>query len=172
MDILRSAIEVAKKNNISIIVLASTTGNTALKFLDLVKAETLEVIVVTHDEGMATQEKRFNEDSRRLLLAHNITVYTHNLPGSLPRKIMAKVLARFDFSPWHRHLKEIKTKYGTGIKVAHIIVQMLMEGKMLKYNRVVAIAGRKSGADSAAIFRIEPKNRWPALEEIIIAHQQ
>jgi hypothetical protein len=167
MDVLRTAVEATKRKNISTIVVASTTGNTALKLLDLVKPEKLKVIVVTHDEGRPIQEKRFNEDIRMQLLANNITVYTHNSPWFLLRKTITKVLGKFDFLPWQRHLQEVKAKYGTGIKVCHIILQMLMEGKVLRDDRVVAIAGTKSGADSVGIFLADAKKKWPFLEEII-----
>lgn len=167
MRVLQDAIEAAKKNNISTIVVASTTGNTALKLLELIKQEKLKVIVVTHDEGRPASERKFNGDIRLQLLAHNITVYTHNLSWLLLRKIITGVLAKLGFFPWQGHLKAVKAKYGTGIKVCHIIVKMLIEGKVLRDSRLVAIAGTKSGADSAAIFKVKPENKWPILEEII-----
>lgn len=168
MDVLRNAVEAGKRKNISTIVVASTTGNTAAKVLDLVKSERLKVIVVTHDEGRPRHERRFNEDIRRLLLANNITVYTHNPSWFLLRKSVGKVWERFGLSLSYKHLKEIKVKHGTGIKVCHIILQMLMEGVVLRSERVVAIAGTKSGADSAAIFLADAKKKWPILEEVIV----
>lgn len=188
MDVLRTAIDAAKKNNISIIVVASTTGNTALKLFELVnpvrnismgysenrisngvKAEKLRMIVVTHDEGRSPAERRFNEDIRRKFLTHNITVYTHNPRPILLRKILSKILGKFGFPRWNKYLKEVRIKYGTGIKVCHIIVQMLMEGRVLSDTRVMAIAGTKSGADSAATFLVKPGKKWPTLEEIIVS---
>ena len=168
MDVLRSAIEAAKRNNISTVIVASTTGDTALKFLGLVKSEKLKVIVVTHDEERPIDQGRFKEDTRRILLAHNITVYTHNSHRSLLQKTLSRLVAKFGFSSWRRHLQEVKGKYGTGIKVCHIIAKMLVEGMVLREDRVVAIAGTKSGADSAGIFLVKQKNKWPILEEIII----
>ena len=186
MDVLRTAIDAAKKNNIPTIVVASTTGNTALKLFELVntvrnismgysenmisngvKTEKLRMIVVTHDEGRSLIERRFDDNIRNKLLSHNITVYTHNPRLILLRKIISKILGRFGFPCWHKHLKEIRLKYGTGIKVCHIIVQMLIEGKVIRDDKVVAIAGTKSGADSVGIFLVKPKNKWPILQEVI-----
>ena|SRR3989338_2315752 len=167
MDVLRGAIEAAKRNNISTVIVASTTGDTALKVLGLVKLEKLKVIVVTHDEGRSLGERRFNEDIRMQLLANNITVYTHNPPWFLLQKIMSKLLAKLGLLPWQRHLQEVKAKYGTGIKVCHIIARMLIEGRILKDERIVAIAGTKNGADSAGIFLADAKKEWPILEEVI-----
>ena len=166
---LQTAVEAAKRKNIPILVVASTTGNTASKLLDLVKSEKLKVIVVTHDEGRSLGERRFNEDIRLRFLANNITVYTHNPPWFLLQKIMSKLLAKLGLLPWQRHLQEVKAKYGTGIKVCHIILQMLKEGRVLTNERVVAIAGTKSGADSAAIFLIKPQDKWPFLQEVIVS---
>lgn len=168
VDGLRIAVDAAKKNKIATIVVASTTGNTVLRLLGLVKTEKLKVIVVTHDEGRPAQERRFNEDTRRILLANNITVYTHNPRAILLRKIIGKIAGRFGFPPWYRHLGEVKLRYGTGIKVCHIIVQMLIEGRVLRDDRVVAVAGKERGADSAGIFLVRPKNKWPILEEVIL----
>jgi len=97
MDILTVAVEAAKRNNISTIVVASTTGDTAFKLFELVKTEKLRLVVVTHDEGKLPEERRFNEDIRRQLLTNNITVYTHNPSWFLLRKIISKLLAKFGF---------------------------------------------------------------------------
>ncbi|MEK6727088.1 MAG: hypothetical protein AABY28_00230 [Candidatus Omnitrophota bacterium] len=169
MGILKPAIDAAKKNNISTLVIASTTGNTALKLLELVKGQNLQMIVVTHDEGKPTQERRFNEDIRKALLANKAVVYTHNPRMVLLRKIIGKVFGRLGFPRWYVHLSEVKEKYGTGVKVCHIIVQMLREGGVLGDEKVVAIAGTKTGADSAAIFSVATKNKWPVQEEVIKA---
>src|SRR3989339_293698 len=77
-NILKEAVEAAKKKNVSTLVVASTSGKTADSLFELAKGEKLNIIVVTHDEGKPAEERRFNEDIRRKLLANNITVYTHN----------------------------------------------------------------------------------------------
>lgn len=168
MTVLQEALSVAKKNKISTVVVASTSGDTALKLFELVKDSRIRMIVVTHDEGKPPQERRFSEDIRIRLLANNITVYTHNPRNILLRKIIGKILDRLGFSSWHKHLREARGKFGTGIKVCHIIVQMLMEGGILRDGKVMAIAGTKKGADSAAVFLLKPQSRRPILEEIIV----
>lgn len=167
MTVLEDAIGAAKKNKISTIVVASTSGSTALKLFELVRDGKVRMIVVTHDEGRSLTERRFSEDIRRRFLANNITVYTHNPHSIFLRKIIGKILEKLGFPSWHRHLREIREKHGSGIKVCHIIVQMLMEGGIFREGKVVAIAGAKSGADSAAIFVVSQKDKWPILEEII-----
>lgn len=167
MTVLEQAIDTAKKNKIPTIVVASTSGETALKLLELVKDSKLRMIVVTHDEERPPRERRFNENIRRRLLANNITVYTHHPRNILLRKITGRILEKLRLPSWHKHLKEIREKQGTGIKVCHIIVRMLMEGGILREGKIVAVAGRKNGADSAAVFVVSPKNKRPILEEII-----
>lgn len=165
MNILETAIEAAKKNNISIIIAASTTGDTASKLFELVKTEKLRLIVVTHDEGRPIEERRFNQDIRRKLLANNITVYTHNPSLILVRKIISKL----GLSSWHRYLSGIEAKYGPGIKVCHIIAQMLIEGKVIREGKLVAIAGTRTGADSAAVILLGTQYKMPILKEIIFS---
>ena len=167
MNVLENAIDIAKKDKISTLVVASTTGDTALKLFELAKGGKFKLIVVTHDEGTRPQQRRFKENTRRLLLANHVTVYTHNPHAILLRKIVNVVFDRLGLPTWHRYLRQIRKKFGTGIKVCHIIVKMLMEGRVLREGRVVAIAGQKSGADSAGIFLIKPHHKWPILEEVI-----
>lgn len=168
MDVLNIAVETAKEKNILTMVIASTTGDTAYRLSNIVKGERFRIIVVTHDEGMAPEYKRFREDIRLQLLARGVSVYTHNLRWGILQKIAVRILSRLNLLAWRKHLKEIKEKYGTGIKVCNIIAQMLKEAKVLKNDRFIAIAGRKKGADSAAIFSIRPQNKWPILEEVIV----
>ena len=167
MTVLEQAIETAKKNKISTLVIASTSGNTAMKLFELIREGHLKIIVVTHDEGKPIGDRRFSDDARKRLLANNVTVYTHNPHNILLRKITGRILGKLRFPSWDKHLIEVRKKYGTGIKVCHIIVQMLMEGGIFRESKVVAIAGTKSGADSAAVFVVSQKNKWPTLEEII-----
>lgn len=167
-DVLKEALAAAKKRNVSTLVVASTSGKTADELFELAKGEKLNIIVVTHDEGKPESQRRFSQDIRTKLLAHNITVYTHNPRMIILRKIIARLFGRFGFPRWYKHLQAVKEKYGSGIKVCHIITQMLMEGKILSSERLIAIAGNKSGADSAAIFLISGHNKWPVLEEVII----
>ncbi len=169
MTILENAIDIAKKNKISTIVVASTTGDTALKLFELAKGGKFKLIVVAHDEGKLPQERRFKEDARRLLLANHVTVYTHNSQTILIRKIINVIFERLGLPTWHKYLRQMREKYGTGIKVCHIIVQMLIEGNILRDEKVVAIAGKKSGADSIAVFLVEPRNKRPILEKVIVS---
>jgi hypothetical protein len=169
MNILENAIDIAKKNKISTIVIASTTGNTALKLFELAKGGKFKLIVVTHDEGKLPQGKRFGEDIRRLLLANHVTVYTHNPRAIILRKIISTIFERLGLSTWYKYLRQMREKHGTGIKVCHIIVHMLIEGNILRDERVMAIAGKKSGADSIAIFLVEQRNKQPILEKVIVS---
>lgn len=166
-EILQAALNAARKQHILTVVVASTSGNTADRLFELNKDKHFKFIVVTHDEGKSSQERRFNENIRRKLLANNVTVYTHNQSFILLRKVTNKLLGRFGFPRWYGHLRKVKDRYGSGIKVCHIIVQMLIETKVLRDEKVMAIAGSKSGADSCAIFSVRPRNKWPVLDEVI-----
>lgn len=167
MTVLENAIDIAKKNKISTLVVASTTGETALKLFEAAKGGKFKLIVVTHDEEKLSRGKRFKEDIRRLLLVNHVTVYTHNPHVIVLRKIISAIFERLGLPTWHKHLRQTREKYGPGVKVCHIIVHMLIEGNILRDERVVAIAGKKSGADSAAIFIIKPWNKQPILEKVV-----
>ena len=166
MSILENAVDIAKKEKISTIVVASTTGDTALKLFELTKGGEFKLIVVTHGEERLPQGKWFKEDIRQILLANHVTIYTHNPRAIILRKAISAIFERLGLPAWHKYLRQIREKYGPGIKVCHIIVSMLIEGNILRDERVVAIAGKKSGADSVAVFLVEPRNKRPILEKI------
>lgn len=167
-EILLAALSTAKKHTISTILVASTSGKTAERLFELNKNKHLKFIVVTRDQGKPAQERRFNEDIRRKLLAHNVTVYTPQQNFTFLSKAINKFFSRLGFSRWYNHLIKVRERYGSGIKVCHIITRMLIEGKVLKDAKVVAIAGSKSGADSCGIFSVKAGNKWPVLEEVIL----
>lgn len=169
MTALENAIDIAKKEKISTIVVASTTGDTALKLFELAKGGKFKLIVVTHDEGRFPQERRFKEDIRRLLLANHVTVYTHNPRAIILRKVISAIFEKLSLPTWHKYLRQMREKYSPGVKVCHIIVHMLIEGNILRDEKVVAIAGKKTGADSVAVFLVEPRNKRPILEKIIVS---
>jgi hypothetical protein len=163
MDVLNTAVEAAEKNGITTIAVASTSGETAAKLFEVLRGKKVKMIVVTYDQGRLPPERRFRDDILRDLLENGVTVYAHRCRLLFWRKL----IGRLGLNPWYKHLRSIRERYGTGIKVCHIIVQMLMEGGILREGKVVAIAGEKKGADSAAIFVVSQKDKWPILEEII-----
>ncbi|OGW78485.1 MAG: hypothetical protein A3I73_05590 [Omnitrophica bacterium RIFCSPLOWO2_02_FULL_45_16] len=172
MNVLENAVNIAKKENISTIAVASTTGDTALKLFELAKGSKFQLVVVTHDEGRVPRERRFKEDIRQILLANHVTVYTHNPRAIILRKIISAIFEKLGLPTWYEYLRQMREKYGPGIKVCHIIVRMLIEGNILRDERVMAIAGKKSGADSAAVFLVEPRNKRPILEKVIASSKE
>lgn len=169
---LKNVIDMARRERISTIVIASTTGDTALKLFELAKDSKLKLIVVTHDEGNLQRARRFKEAIRELLLANGVTVYTHDVQGVFFQKIVGEIAERLGLPTWRKHLMKIREKFGTGIKVCYIIVRMLMEGNILRDQRVVAVAGKGNGADSSAVFLVRPRNKWPVLEKVFHASRE
>ena len=168
MNVLETAVEAAKKNNISTVAVASTTGDTALKLSGLIDKAGLKLIVVTHGEGRRPAKRKFNEEIRSRLAGRGVVIYTHKLKWLLYKKIKNRIMLKFGLPGWQRYLKEVNDKYGAGIKVCHIIVKILMEDNVFQDGRIIAVAGKKKGADSAAIFSASPNNKRPVLEDIIV----
>ena len=77
-------------------MVASTSGKTADRLFELAKAEKLNIIVVTHDEGKPRSADLLKTSAENLL-AHNVTVYTHNQSFIFLRKVINKLFGRFGF---------------------------------------------------------------------------
>src|SRR3989338_7721748 len=114
MTVLENAIDIAKKNKIATVVVASTTGDTAIKLFELAKGGKFKLIVVTHDEGKLPQERKFKEYIRQILLANHVTVYTHNPRAILLRKISSVIFERLGLPTWHKYLRQVWEKFGAG----------------------------------------------------------
>ena len=149
-------IEIAKAhaalNGIKRIVLASTRGETAKAFAEAVRGTGIQLVVVPWQYGFAEQYAQssqpfpealvdqLQQDGHRVhfgtMLFHAESLYGSKVPGAL-----ANVLRVF----------------GQGIKVCVEILMMATDGGCLaKGEKVIAVAGTRSGADTAVVATAAP----------------
>jgi len=149
------------------VVVASTTGRTALSFLSALKGGPARLVVVTHSVGFKEPGKdEFDPDARRQLAAQGVPLYTgtiltHSLEKSLmddfrgiyPGYIIANTLRRF----------------GEGTKVAVEIVMEACDAGLVPEDReVLAVAGTGHGADTVLLVKSKPSKRFLNLEVLEI----
>ena len=134
-----------KELNINNLVIASTKGVTARKALEYFKDKGIKLIIVTHQYGFARKENPFPQELVKELRdagheVHTATMLFHadKFYGTSTPTLMANLLRTF----------------GEGVKVCFEIVFSATDGGYLKNGeKVAAIAGTGSGADTALIMQ-------------------
>ena len=146
---LELALRTAKERGIKHIVVASTSGETALK---LSRNTDINIICVSHVNGFKTKGvNSMNESIKEELEENGVKVLTttHVLSGAerglsnkfggiSPVEVIAYTLRMF----------------GQGVKVCVEVSIMALDSGLIPYNeKVIAIGGSGTGADAAIIIR-------------------
>jgi hypothetical protein len=148
---LRTAMERARKLNIRHVVVASTTGRTALELTKMLPAN-IEAVCVTHHAWFREFGKNELPDvAENRLAEHGIPVLrTTHLFAGVERAIRLKFGG---LGPAETIAFTYRT-LGEGTKVTVEIAVMALDAGLVPYGRdIVAIAGTGSGADTAIVIR-------------------
>ncbi len=167
-EALRLAVETAKREGIDAIVVASHSGATAERLLELGLAG-IRVICVTaapdygtkRDPIMLTPEKRQQLEGAGVMFVRA----SHVLSGA-ERGLSSKFGGAYPVEIIAHTLRMLSP----GLKVAlEICVMALDAGKLESKQRVVAVGGTQVGADTVAVIRPAPAARIleSRIEEII-----
>lgn len=139
------AAEKMQSNNIKKLVLASTTGRTAIRAMEYFKGQDIQLIVVGHQYDFKRKENPFPAELANTLreaghIVHFGTMLFHtgDLYGSTVPTVMANLLRCFI----------------QGVKVCFEIVMMVTDAGLLKPGeQAVAIAGTGRGSDTALLVQ-------------------
>lgn len=148
-------------------IVASTSGNTALKALEIIGPEKL--IVVSHAFGFYEENvDEMEEEVRRILKEKNVPVITtsHTFAGfarAVRRKFKTYLVEDIVASALRTACE--------GFKVSFELVTMACDaGYVRKGERVVAVAGTGEGADTVVMFRAANSHDFFSLKmEAILA---
>jgi hypothetical protein len=154
-EVIRLVLERAKLRNISRIVVASTRGNTAKSLSEAVDGEDIKLVVVPWQFGFKGKENPFPQElvdelrtKKHLvhfgtMLFHTTDLYGTNIPQALANLLRA---------------------FGQGIKVCFEIVMMACDGGCIGIGeKVIAVAGTASGADTAVLATAGPSTKVASL---------
>jgi uncharacterized protein len=156
-----------KEHGMTYVVVASTTGMTALSFYKGLKETSARLVIVTHSIGFKEPGKdEFDQETRKILVKAGVPLYTgtiltHSLEKSLmddfhgiyPGYIIANTLRRF----------------GEGTKVAvEIVMEASDAGLVPEDAEVLAVAGTGFGADTVLLIKAKPSKRFLNLEVLEI----
>jgi hypothetical protein len=154
-EVIKLVLQKAKLKNISRIVVASTRGNTAKSFSEAVEGEDTNLVVVPWQFGFKGDDNPFpqelvNELREKKHLVHFGTMLFHttDLYGTNVPQAMANLLRAF----------------GQGTKVCIEIIMMACDGGCIGIGeKVIAVAGTGSGADTAVLATAAPSTKITSL---------
>lgn len=154
-DCARFAVERARELGISHIVVASTSGETALTFLDAVEGTGLQLVVVTHVVGFSKPGIwEFDPSAAERLLSAGATVVTgtHVLSG-LERSFSRSPKVGGG-SRTEAVAEALRRIVAVGLKVAvECVLIAADQGAVGVDDEVIAVGGTSSGADTVCVIR-------------------
>ena len=173
-DVIREVKKRILKSNIEHIVVASTSGKTALMVAKAFKKTTLSIICVAEHTGFAGAGVQLLSDDNKRELENSgvqILIGTHALSG-IERSISKKFGG---ISPVETIAFTLRQFGCEGIKVAVEIAVMAADAGLIATDReIIAISGTGKGADTAVILKAAHMNNYFDLEirEIIAKPRQ
>jgi len=149
-EVLRIARQRAEELGIKTIVVASTTGYTAVKATEVFSG--FKIIAVSHSTGMRGPNiQEFTEENRKIVESKGGIVFTTTPVFSGLSAAMRKKFNTYVVGDIVANTLRI---FGEGMKVVCEIALMAADGGLVRTDEdVIAIAGSDQGADTAVVLR-------------------
>ena len=147
--VLRIARQRAEELGIETIVVASSTGDTAVKAMDVFQG--LKVIAVTHITGFRTPDaQEFTVENRQLVESKRGTVVTAaHAFGGISRAMRSK----HDMFVLGEIVADTLRIFGQGMKVCCEVALMAADAGLVRTDEdIIAIGGSNRGADTAVVL--------------------
>lgn len=154
---VETVLRVIEERGFRDIVVASTYGDTALIFAEALKDKDVNLVIVTHNVGFrepGTHE--MTEEVREKLKALGAKVYTGTMAM---RGIGSAIKSQFHYSEEALIAQTLRI-FGQGLKVCVEIVVMACDAGLIPPEDVLAVAGTARGADTVAIIKAMPSNKF------------
>lgn len=155
---IKIALNYAAMNGIKDIVVASTTGYTAEKIMEVPGREAFNVVVVTHNTGFKEEGvQSFPPDVRQKLIQGGMKVHT----GTMVLRSLGTAIRELGGGYSEQELiANTLRMFSQGIKVCAEITAMAADGGLIPFSDVVAVAGTGRGADTVCLIRANSSNRF------------
>lgn len=154
-DVLRAAAVRAKELGIEYVVLASTTGETAIKAAEIFTGQKVKIIAISHQYGIKESGKwEVDEDKLRKLTDMGVVMTTQSHMFSGVERAISKRLggaSRGDVIS-----DTLRAVFGKGFKVAIECAMMAADSGHIPVSRdteIIAVGGTRQGADVALVLR-------------------
>jgi hypothetical protein len=140
----------AEELGIKTILVASTTGDTALKAMEVFKEA--RIVVVSHFTGMKGPNiQEFTEENRQKLLSAGVPLLTATHTFSGLGRAMRK---KFNMHLFEEVMANTLRLFGQGMKVVCEITLMATDAGLVRTDEdVIVIGGSSRGADTAVVLR-------------------
>jgi hypothetical protein len=154
-DSARFALERARELGLSRVVVASTSGETAGIFHEVLKGSGISLVVVTHVVGFARPgEWEFSEKTAEMLRKEGVTIVTgtHALSGL--ERAFSRSGKVGGGSRTEAVAESLRRVVAIGLKVAvECVLIAADQGAVRIDEEVIAVGGTASGADTVAVIR-------------------
>ena len=149
-EVLRLAKRRAKELGIKTILVASTTGDTALKAMEVFKGA--RIVAVSHFTGMRGPNiQEFTEENRQKLLSAGVPLLTATHTFSGLGRAMRK---KFKMYLFEETVANTLRLFGQGMKVVCEITLMATDAGLVRTDEdIIVIGGSSQGADTAVVLR-------------------
>ncbi len=156
---LRLAIERCEELGLKYLVVASSSGETAMKAFEMLKGKNIELVIVTYhrgfyEEGVDSMKPEIEEFLRKNGV--KIVRQSHVLSG-LERSFTRKFGG---LSRTEAVAEALRALFGHGLKVCVEITIMAADSGAIPIEEVVAVGGRSRGADTAVVIRPAHMNNF------------
>lgn len=142
------------------VVVATTSGETALSCAEKLKDKEVNLVAVTHNVGFGKEPNKdeCSPEAREKLAQLGVKVFTGTI---LTRALEYAFMDRHQGIYPAYIVAQTLRLLSQGIKVAvEIVVEACDAGMLPEGEEVVAVAGTGRGADTVAIVRAHPSNRF------------
>lgn len=158
---VRAAVDACREYKIRHLVVASTTGATARVAHKAAKGSDVQLVVVTHNTGFGQEgEQKFPADLRTELEAEGTRVLT----GTMVFRSLGRAIRDKTAGDQETLVASALRVLGEGTKVCTEIAMMAADAGLVPPGDVVCVAGTGRGADTAAVVRAVPSNKFFALK--------
>ncbi len=139
------------------VVIASTTGYTAKEALKYFNPSEFNVVIVTHNTGFSKEgEQEFPVNIKEELIHAGYKVLTGTM---VLRNLNRAIKERFHYSETEL-INATLRMFGEGTKVCFEICAMACDAGLIPPDTVLVIAGTNRGADTAALIKAKPSNKF------------
>lgn len=151
-DALNIAKTNADANDIKDIVVASTSGATAQKAVNIFDPKEYNLVIVTHNYGFKDKPQEFDLDVMSELKGKGVKFCTATLAFSGVDSALQKTYGFWDFPALYARI--VRTVFSDGVKVCQEMVLMVTDGGYVNIGEdVIAVAGTGHGADTVCLIK-------------------
>ena len=154
---LETAKAAALELGLSHVVVASTGGETGLKALQVFKDTHIKVIVVTHNTGFKEPGvQEMSQETRETLEREGAIVYT----GTMVLRNLGTAIRELQGYSQQDLVANTLRILGEGVKVCAEMAAMVADAGLVPPEDIIAVAGTRTGADTAVVINAQPSNRF------------